>query len=852
MAAKSSFFPNNIEYAITASPADVETPADGNATVFLNNAMIGNPLCIKDVNDDVHIVQTPRIAKGTIYDSTTYTTVLDSDGAIDGSEGFWLFVVTIEAGKKGEVWYKTQETGADSFAKVWDYVDAPHMFEVRTPASFEFINPNGTYVKQGNSWHVEGGLSVIGIITDQSSFDAVKNGGDVKHGMHLVNWTDVTEGCTSGDVWLKDTDGTFFRLYHLADAPATFIYNEKTYCKIGFEWAEAGSGSGGGGGATVTNFVLDETINTAPTPVRIMSDGKIKSLIEVIAGTGTGAANIGKPNISSQTATNQDLFAMAIIENSAIVLNARQTGQTAELIIGEVDTADCTISYGDKVDQTNYSFLQGESSNYIFPCGGIQWDADKVIIPTVRWQSSYYRPCPIVVQKLNAQQLASVGAYTTTNNVANTVAGVGMVRCAGFYGLVFYYNYVVGNYSVNWIRNEFTGGLSVGWTESSVAAYYAPYQYSACSIAYVGATSSGIRYYAAGVFVAANGNFIAISCFQNGTSNPSFDQSQSLSFGRYNIGRFCQVIPYQKTLSSGAAPNYFVLFCSSFNNTLSYVQLNRASHTGVQVHIGIPIPEQNYMVTNNPSNDATDEIYTFTGIYSTTGGYHMRMYIVKINKVTGAWTFVNYPSGTELMNSSECNGNMRVSPSQCNAAPIEGNGRCYIPFNSGTTDNYKNGVVVVQMDGTTVVHVSKYAGFLQEAGSVNDSKPVALKGQISAGHTGLSVGDNYYLDSDGELSLTASTYPVGKAIAADKLNLNPHQHTAPPSVDGYQDMITNPPGTNRMATDFYGENAIIAGGVVQMTIGATHHKEFNLPTSNPNVFGAKWNDNGTIKLSLGV
>jgi hypothetical protein len=62
-----------------------------------------------------------------------------------------------------------------------------------------------------------------------------------------------------------------------------------------------------------------------------------------------------------------------------------------------------------------------------------------------------------------------------------------------------------------------------------------------------------------------------------------------------------------------------------------------------------------------------------------------------------------------------------------------------------------------------------FAGFVQETLATGQTGRVAYPGFVSRVHSGLTIGEKYYLDGSVQLSLTSSPFIVGRAISATEL-----------------------------------------------------------------------------------
>ena len=842
---RSNFIPNPTEHTLTL-PADVETPSEGIA-LFFDKSVAGNPLSFKDSDGNVtNILNGATIqAKGLIYSSANFTVVEAADGVVDELQGYWLFVATVSTGNKGEVWYKTDGTGAGSFYKVWDYVNAPHTFEVQTPASAGFISSNGTYIKQGNSWTPYGALYAVSIIDSEAGFDTLKASTiDSTQGLYLINIAYAAESVTTGDVWLKDIDDSFIKQWHFAEAPNTFGVGTSVYSKVSGAWAEVGSGGGGGDFSYPTFTIGDADGGLAGDIVEIDSNGKVINIAQTIAGTGTGIIDVGKPNYP-MTTTSTNSMGMALIDGSVVQLNSNVHMQEANLIMGSV--SDTAVTYGDNLDKTDYSWLEAYPGGFLYPNNGIQWDADKVVFIIPRWNSdTYYRPLLVCAQKANSLQFNNIG-YKILGYVCNTY-GVGVARCNGKYGLMINHDYANSAYRILYISNDFSGGLN-DWVE--VNMYTLSGDHSSPAIAHIGSDHT-YSHYVAAEFSADNGTLRLLTMYQTSTSQP-FTHSIPSFTGLGNLYQYISILPFQKTVQQASFDvSYYVIFFSSFNFVRAQ-KIKQTADAGYTYLMPNPDTTNKFIVINNPGHSSTEEIYTFAAMYlHPTVGYHMRMYVYTVNISTGVFTLIQQGGEDyyEVLNSSECDFYTSVPRFAGCSAPFEGNGYCYVQYLDGVNSS-KAALAIIKMDGATVVNTSGWDGILQESGLLDAEVPVALRGMLSTVHTGLAPGANMYLDGDGEITATYTVHPLGQAISDTKINLVSQLLTTPDNNGGYQDQILNQNMLNRISTDYYGELALRQNGELKITVG-DQVRLYTIPTSDPLIVGAIWNNLGALKLSEGA
>ena len=85
--------------------------------------------------------------------------------------------------------------------------------------------------------------------------------------------------------------------------------------------------------------------------------------------------------------------------------------------------------------------------------------------------------------------------------------------------------------------------------------------------------------------------------------------------------------------------------------------------------------------------------------------------------------------------------------------------------------NSSYGTGVVLRNASTATNSADFIGITAEAISNTATGAVNVYGGINEAQTGLTIGSDYYVQSDGSLSTTTSTVKVGKAISATTINM---------------------------------------------------------------------------------
>jgi len=88
-------------------------------------------------------------------------------------------------------------------------------------------------------------------------------------------------------------------------------------------------------------------------------------------------------------------------------------------------------------------------------------------------------------------------------------------------------------------------------------------------------------------------------------------------------------------------------------------------------------------------------------------------------------------------------------------------------------------VVDVDADGkiTKSAGPGNAVGVLMKTGTIGQTKPVALLGSKISGFTGKTPGDEAYVDTDGSITTTANSYPIGCFISETELLITKDRYT---------------------------------------------------------------------------
>lgn len=167
---------------------------------------------------------------------------------------------------------------------------------------------------------------------------------------------------------------------------------------------------------------------------------------------------------------------------------------------------------------------------------------------------------------------------------------------------------------------------------------------------------------------------------------------------------------------------------------------------------------------------------------------------------------------------------------------------CYFQYD---TNNYAS-VTQFFAGNTTSYDIANYIGILQTGGASGSTQTVTIGGGINTALTGLTTQGMYYINpTNGTLSLTATMYPIGKAINATNLlltspiwqggqivNYTPTTiNTTISSSDGNTTFTTDETGTNA------GRLVGRTGGLIRFIIDAVGKPTFlnsviNIATTN--------------------
>jgi hypothetical protein len=797
----------------------------------------------------------------------------------------------------GEIREKKSGTGISSFPIRYSFAQAPNTIDLRPPLQLVQNRPElggavGVYAKCVNGYLYAGSQinRCVGLIATNNDLFLLLAG----TGINYAGFWIVNGGCTQGSLTFYSGEivykrnrsyggpDTVSRAYLFDETPASLFLRytdgfknnipsgytlspEGTYGKkvttspAVNSYILMGTGSGGSScsGMAYESFVVSEATGIAEGQlVRLHKDDEdnisIKSLVEVVDGAGSGILEVGKPNNYSARVIDPYFYSIVPIDNALLSITNSSTRTDVEVAVGRLDNIN--VIWGEIAKKANYSGLMPVGNTFT----GIRWDATRVVVAARAAAGAYLGL--LCVELLNDQQVKRIGRwFAGTIHVERLVIAKRVF--GGNFAVLMFWNSFAGRYEIGYLNYNPDSNIdSATYSDINWSSYG---YYSQPTIASIGRSAVTGRAFWVGSFFPGEQTIMFFRIHQSSEASPPASGALRPMNTNYQtaLDYYIQILPYQKYLTNKTEFKFKVVYAALYFSLCyiegSYGDSGSLEYVGQSVFSSaIPKPDlgtPDCFTTNCPSHTDDAVIYTFTGKYAAPGGgYHLRMYVVSIATATGVVTSI--PQGGydyyEVLNSAKCSLDTRLSYVLSMSEPIEGNGFCYIPFYDSVAGN-KQGLIIVKMDGATVVHVSQFYGIAQEAGAEGAEIPVAIKGQVSTkAPQDLIKNANYYLTPAGELTTLYNQNPVGKALDTRKINLVSDLYSAPPTSTGYPAMITNNAGTNKVAADYYGNVGVIAGGAVKATFGANSIEY--LPITNPGIAGAKWNDNGTIKISAGA
>ena len=255
----------------------------------------------------------------------------------------------------------------------------------------------------------------------------------------------------------------------------------------------------------------------------------------------------------------------------------------------------------------------------------------------------------------------------------------------------------------------------------------------------------------------------------------------------YNVDDSNFIVGYKDTAAGG----YAYARVGTFNGTsFSYGSETVVSYdTAEKIKISYTTDSKVVLVYQNGSNsnNATAAVGTVSGtsisfgttltVSTTTNAFDLdvtydttnaKVVFVYANATTSGLVRPATVSGTSLTLETATTFNTgAVNSSLCINYGAD-TGSCLIAYTDGGNSSYGTAAVFKNVSSNN----TDFIGISDAAISDTASGSVTIKGGISTNVTGLTPNQNYYVQSDGSLSTTASDVLAGKALSSTSINLD--------------------------------------------------------------------------------
>jgi hypothetical protein len=621
----------------------------------------------------------------------------------------------------------------------------------------------------------------------------------------------------------------------------------------------------------------DGTSLVAGDLIRIKENGKIENIKQTIAGTGTGLVDVGAPNfndnITSLDFTNTSGNYFITLPTLGSIIGFGYTNQYSTLQykvwVGQKDGVD--INWGDYKTPSNYAVLSYAFKDYKVLL--VKHDETRCFAIGSVNSNGYLYLLPIEIENdLQIKRVGSLKLITTSITGANNFDSLSQARGHGNYHLVIANDTSQTTIYVNQVKFEPDNNDTTTITAlTDIVVGSTSYNSAICF--YVGQQSNGTKNFV--ILLRGSSGAMYEYLYTQTSSSVGFTLTASTTSITVTVFNFFTnqtiAIPYKRRMTSLNHNGFYILgsqntwtdgsykrfnlykFTSSGVSTVSTTDTEIAS-TIMRGHstIGSSLVQYRIKICN-PSVGIWC-FFTFTERF---GARKMIMQCLTINESTGDITTNTFGDNDyiEILNETETNVES-ILQIDCLYQNDDnyGNedGYCTVPYLYYNGTEYRPAYVRVQMDGSTIISIQNFNGIAQQGGDNGDIVQYAPRGSVSSCHTDKIPGADYYIDTlTATLTTTYTPWHIGYASSTTTIILQPkliNNTTANTTIPYY---ISNPQGTNRFTTDFYGENAIIANNQLKMTIGGNYIKYYNLPTVDPLILNVIYKVGNDLQISNG-
>ena len=514
-------------------------------------------------------------------------------------------------------------------------------------------------------------------------------------------------------------------------------------------WTTPQSSSSGG----TIQAVLNSTLS-AGSLVRLLPTGKIDSLITSITGNNYNIVS-QNPTITNGSVAIGVNNMLHCTMNDGRLVRLFWNASTTSTLSCQIGTANASGVTWSVVQSLTPSGILIKGAIDLIPCGAsgfvcLLWDGDISSNPTLYAQGVVVNPAGIITRG-NAALILSNHAYQQGKLCDMTLNGV-----AYFCSFV---PFVLNSELGSWTLNETTANISKMGAVNLV--------FTTSGGGYQGQSLALIRY--------SNSRVIAL------LANPNASTLYGCIYN-FNTSGSANIV---------ASSNLFFNWTST--GTIGYLKGVCTKNGGVVNNGVITLVSTTVNTGTTPVSIGSISIDTngnvFLGSYNIFGSFASTITPSELEIVSNQennWFLTFRASTTAYAMSGVTDGNNCTLASQITLGTSFKTLQAGNTYNSGNLVVYGNGIFnYFQYDvnnyasvtqffagDTTSYDISNYIGILQTGGDVNTTQTITVAGGVNTALTNLTSNGMYYFNPlNGSLTLTATMYPIGKAINATNLML---------------------------------------------------------------------------------
>ena len=514
-------------------------------------------------------------------------------------------------------------------------------------------------------------------------------------------------------------------------------------------WTTPQSGNNGG----TIQAVLNSTLS-AGSLVRLLPTGKIDSLVTSITGNNYNIVS-QNPTITNGSVAIGVNNMLHCTMNDGRLVRLFWNASTTSTLSCQIGTANASGVTWSVVQSLTPSGILIKGAIDLIPCGTsgfvcCLWDGDISSNPTIYVQGVVVNPAGIITRG-NAGLLLSNNAYQQGKLCDMTLNGVAYFCAFVPFGL--------NSELSSWTLNETTANISKIGSVNLV--------FTTGGGGYQGQSLALIRY--------CNNRLIALM------PNPNASTLYGCIYN-FNTNSSANIV---------ASSNSFFNWTST--GTIGYLKGVCTKNGGVVNNGIITLVSTTVNTGTTPISIGSISIDTnnnlFLGSYNIFGSFASTITPSELEIVSNQennWFLTFRASNTAYAMSGVTDGNNCTLASQITLGTSFKTLQAGNTYNSGNLVVYGNGIFnYFQYDvnnyasvtqffagNTTSYDISNYIGILQTGGDANTTQTVTVAGGVNTALTSLTSNGMYYFNPlNGSLTLTATMYPIGKAINATNLML---------------------------------------------------------------------------------